>query len=26
LFEDKFFSAKFNYEDGKFVDFSVNFY
>ena len=23
---DKFFSAKFNYKDGEFVDFSVNFY
>ncbi len=26
LFEDKFFSAKFNYDDGKFVDYSVSFY
>jgi len=26
LFEDKFFSAKFNYKDGGFVDFSVSFY
>ncbi|HET55299.1 MAG TPA: 8-oxo-dGTP diphosphatase [Ignavibacteria bacterium] len=26
LFEDKFFSAKFNYENGKFVDYEVNFY
>lgn len=26
LFEDRFFSAKFNYEDGKFVDYTVNFY
>jgi 8-oxo-dGTP diphosphatase len=26
LFEDKFFSAKFNYKDGKFVDYEVSFY
>lgn len=26
LFEEKFFSAKFNYENGKFVDHSVSFY
>ncbi|MFZ0455471.1 MAG: 8-oxo-dGTP diphosphatase [Ignavibacteriaceae bacterium] len=26
VFSDKIFSAKFNYEDGKFVDYSVNFY
>ncbi|WKZ70299.1 MAG: 8-oxo-dGTP diphosphatase [Melioribacteraceae bacterium] len=26
LFEDKFFSAKFNYEEGKFKDYEVNFY
>lgn len=26
LFEDKFFSAKFNYEDGKFIDYVVSFY
>jgi len=26
LFKDKFFSAKFNYEDGEFVDYEVNFY
>ncbi len=26
LFQEKFFSAKFNYKDGKFVDYSVNFY
>jgi len=26
LFEDKFFSAKFNYEDGKYVNHVVNFY
>lgn len=26
LFGDKFFSAKFNYRDGKFVDYEVNFY
>jgi len=26
LFEDKFFSAKFNYENGKFKDYEVNFY
>ncbi|MFH0734927.1 MAG: 8-oxo-dGTP diphosphatase [bacterium] len=26
LFQDKFFSAKFNYIDGKFIDYSVNFY
>ena len=26
LFEDKFFSAKFNYKDGKFVDYTVMFY
>lgn len=26
LFEEKFFSAKFNYENGKFVDYSVEFY
>lgn len=26
LFEDKFFSAKFNYENGKFVDYEVSFY
>jgi 8-oxo-dGTP diphosphatase len=26
LFEDKFFSAKFNYQDGKFVDYTVMFY
>lgn len=26
LFKDGFFSAKFNYEDGKFTDHSVNFY
>ena len=25
LFQDKFFSAKFNYEDGKFVGYCVNF-
>jgi 8-oxo-dGTP diphosphatase len=26
LFKDKFFSAKFDYKDGRFVDFSVSFY
>jgi len=26
LFQEKFFSAKFNYADGKFVDYEVNFY
>lgn len=26
LFEDKFFSAKFNYKNGRFVDYSVDFY
>ena len=26
LFEDKFFSAKFNYKDGAFVDYEANFY
>jgi len=26
LFEDKFFSAKFNYKDGMFVDYEVSFY
>ncbi len=26
LFQDKFFSAKFNYIDGKFIDYSVNFH
>ena len=26
LFEDKFFSSKFNYVDGKFIDYSVEFY
>ena len=26
LFQDKFFSAKFNYTDGKFTDYSVEFY
>ncbi len=26
LFQDKFFSAKFNYEDGKFIDYEVEFY
>ncbi|MBM4170488.1 MAG: 8-oxo-dGTP diphosphatase [Ignavibacteria bacterium] len=26
LFQDKFFSAKFNYSNGKFVDYSVQFY
>ncbi len=26
LFQDKFFSAKFNYNNGKFVDYTVNFY
>ncbi len=26
LFEDKFFSAKFNYDNGKFVDYTVEFY
>ncbi len=26
LFQDKFFSAKFNYLNGKFIDYSVNFY
>ena len=26
LFQDKFFSAKFNYKDGKFLDYQVNFY
>ena len=26
LFEDRFFSAKFNYDAGKFVDYTVNFY
>ncbi len=25
LFQEKFFSAKFNYENGKFIDYSVNF-
>jgi len=26
LFDDKFFSAKFNYKDGKFIDYEVRFY
>ena len=26
LFQDKFFSAKFNYKDGRFIDYKVNFY
>ena len=26
LFGDKFFSAKFNYEDGRFIDYTVEFY
>ena len=26
LFEDKYFSAKFNYENGKYKDYEVNFY
>ncbi len=26
LFKEKFFSAKFNYENGKFIDYTVNFY
>jgi 8-oxo-dGTP diphosphatase len=26
LFQEKFFSAKFNYKNGKFVDYEVNFY
>lgn len=26
LFQDKFFSSKFNYDDGKFVDYKVSFY
>jgi 8-oxo-dGTP diphosphatase len=26
LFKDKFFSAKFNYKNGKFIDYEVNFY
>ena len=26
VFEEKFFSAKFNYENGNFLDYSVNFY
>lgn len=26
LFQDKFFSAKFNYKDGRFIDYEVNFY
>jgi len=26
LFEDKFFSAKFNYQDGKVIDYFVMFY
>ena len=26
LFEDKFFSGKFNYKDGKFIDYTVEFY
>ena len=26
LFKDKFFSAKFNYKDGEFVDYEVSFY
>ena len=26
IFDKKIFSAKFNYEDGKFLDYSVNFY
>jgi 8-oxo-dGTP diphosphatase len=26
LFQDKFFSAKFNYKDGKYIDYQVNFY
>jgi len=26
LFENKFFSAKFNYKNGKFIDYEVNFY
>lgn len=26
LFQDKFFSAKFNYKDGKYLDYKVNFY
>ncbi len=26
LFQEKYFSAKFNYKDGKFIDYTVNFY
>jgi 8-oxo-dGTP diphosphatase len=26
LFQEKFFSAKFNYKDGKFIDYEVHFY
>ena len=26
LFQDKFFSAKFNYENGKYIDYTVNFH
>ncbi|MBN1299839.1 MAG: 8-oxo-dGTP diphosphatase [Melioribacteraceae bacterium] len=26
LFDDRFFSAKFNYKDGRFIDYSVEFY
>lgn len=26
LSQDKYFSAKFNYQDGKFIDYTVNFY
>ena len=26
LFKDKFFSAKFNYEDGKYINHEVSFY
>ena len=26
LFKDKFFSAKFNYKDGKYIDYQVDFY
>jgi 8-oxo-dGTP diphosphatase len=26
LFQDKFFSAKFNYKDGKYINYQVNFY
>ncbi len=26
LFQDKYFSAKFNYKDGKFIDYEVSFY